>query len=522
MPEIQKFPFKIGADPEFNVLIQDRHFKADALFKSLFGNKFPEKTMGYKVDSAGEVGWDGNSDIAEIRPTPAYTPEKLAANIKKLIKTVVDNGPMLELSTLCDMGTVGGHIHFEMPKGAEAKSQNILSGIDKKLSSFYVPLLQNEDIINMKTRAKSTYGKLTDYRVDQHGDAWTFEFRSPSAEWLTTEKIAVSTLAYFATVYNEIMFHPKNFSKCNDFIFKNEKQSEAIQSLALSNYIIIMNNFKSKIRKYIKTFAAYKQYQKEIEFILSADRVQKEKIKAGYNMAVGWGLTTYKQPNKRLLFSKELANAKNNNNLDLETLIKILPVNYNQDINVADFVNALKYKIIRFNWKLKYVYYFFGLKKGIEDFIIADKNMDWLYGKEQIKTMGDYDEIRKTFTKMNAKFPYLRTRQQSNTEKNNKNYIIMGIPYDLRLNLKTKPMLERLYEIEKGKLKAFKVDSASLPNEIANGKEMKSPGEIYKIYQGLTDEVNTLSEPHRVDGNLANRDIAEIELRTETAQEENL
>lgn len=516
MPETKKkFTFKIGADPEFNILIQDRHFKAETLFKSLFNNKLEEKTQGFMIEGAGEIGWDGNPDTAEIRPNPAHTPEEVVANIEKLIGYIVANGPMLELSTLCDMGIVGGHIHFELPSGMENKA-TILANLNKKLSSFYIPLIQGEDILNMKTRTRVNYGRLIDYRVGSHNNKYTFEFRTPSAEWMTTKKIALSMLAYFATIYNEILHHPKNFIKCNEFIFKNQKQSEALQDLAMSNYIIIMENIKNKIKKNIKTFESYERYKEEIDFILSTDKVQKEKKKVNYNIATGWNMVSYKQPNKRTLFAKTITTAKNRA-INLETMIKLLPLNYNPDINVGELVNALKQKIIRLNWKLKHVYYFFGLKEGIKDFIIMNKNFDFLAGQSLIKTRRDYDKIIETFQRINGRFEYLKTRRNPDANKNNENYILIGIPYDVRLEIKNKSLLERIYEIEKNKLKAFKVDSINLPVM----DNTKDEGEIYKIYSKTVNLDETLSNEGRIIDNLRNRDMAQQELSREERESNN-
>ena len=521
MPTKKDFPFRIGADPEFNLLINDRHFCASSLLSNMFDRKLEKKDLGFEIPNAGEIGWDGNDDIAELRPLPEYTPEKLTDNLKKLINKIVKNNKLLELSTLCDMGTVGGHIHLELSE--KNKSNTTLhENISRKLGSFYLPIILSEDKLNLKTRDKNNYGKLTDFRVDCRDDEYTFEFRTPSAEWLTTERITSATLAYIATVYNEIMHHPKNFSKCNALIFKNQNQANALRNLAISDFRIIMKNLTSKIKKYVRNFEFYQQYKNEIDFILSADKVSKEKQKVNYNIAIGWNMVKYKQPNKRQLFSR----ITTKNTINIDNITQLIPLYYNPDTNVAEFAQAMKTKIASLNWKTKKHYFLFGLKKGINDFIIANKNsmenLTFLYGQEQIKTRNDLYHIIETFKRMNSKFPYIKKRNQPKNETSNKEYVIIGIPYDLRMGLKIKPLIEHIYNIEKGRLEITKNSPINipLPEEITiNGK--KSFGEITEIYSEIKTE-NLESTISRTTEATAVLEAAAFELENENMRHEEI
>jgi len=495
MPTPKKLPFKIGADPEFNLIIDDQHFCAEALLEDMFSGKLKAKDMGYEIPDAGEIGWDGNNDIAELRPKPANSPEELTANLKKLISKIAETNPLLEMSTLCDMGTVGGHIHFELSPESSNATRDAIS---RKLGSFYLPIIMSEDRLNLRTRNKSSYGKLTDYRAERHGNSFTFEFRAPSAEWLTTEEIAKSTLAYLATVYNEIVKHPKNFAKCNGLIFKNRNQGDALKDLAISDFRIIMHAITSKIRKYIHTFEFYRQYKKEIDFILSANRVNKAKEKAGFNLAIGWGLVKYKQPSKRQLFSRIDAKKEKEN---LDQLAKLVKIDYNSDINVGDFANSLKVKIARFHWKLNNHYFLFGLKKGVNDFIITNKNFEFLNGQKQIETTNDLYYIKETIKRMITKFPNQRKRRLDSNNDNYRKYILIGIPYDLRINGNTKPLIEKIYEIEKGRMKAAPINR-TLPEyktkkDAESNEPIRTIGRIATIYNQNCDRKEDLISEER-------------------------
>ena len=518
MPTPKKFPFKMGADPEFNLIIDNQHFCASALFNDMFTNKLPAGDMGYIVENAGEIGWDGNDDIAEIRPKPGDSPEEVTNNIKKLISTITEHNPLLELSTLSDMGTVGGHIHFELPNCQSRPNGASMESLSRKLGSFYLPIIMSEDKLNLRTRGRSSYGKLTDYRAEQHNEAYTFEFRAPSAEWLTSEEITKATLAYLGTIYNEIIYHPRNFNKCGGILFKNQNQAQALKDLVISEYSI-MKTLTGKIKKYIQTFEFYPQYKKEIDFILSTDKVSKIKQKVDFNMALGWNLTKYKQPTKRQLFSR--INAKTETT-DLDKLTKLLKLDYNSDTNVAEFANALKTKIARFNWKMNNKYFLFGLKKGITDFIITNKNLEFIAGEKQIQTTNDLYCIQETFKRMSGKFPYNKNgRQDKLTTELNRQYILIGIPYEQRISQNTKPLLETIYNLEKN-LPQAKHITERLPQTIniertLNGKKETIPSEgiIAELYNTSSDKELPISDPRRMDQAQNDLQNAESELINE-------
>ena len=79
----KEFPFKLGADPEFSIMLKDNRIPADRILNILF--KDLESTgSGFKIKKAGEIGWDGHSLTGEIRPAPANTPRQLVENIRQL------------------------------------------------------------------------------------------------------------------------------------------------------------------------------------------------------------------------------------------------------------------------------------------------------------------------------------------------------------------------------------------------------------------------------------------------------
>lgn len=504
----KNFPFKIGADPEFNMLIDNKHFNAKNVMKNMFANKLTENDDGYMLNKVGEIGWDGNDDIAELRPLPEKTPEKLIKNLKAMFQEITKENSLLDLSTLSDMGAVGGHMHFELPPNMP---NSTTESISRKMASFYIPLLLGEDKLNIKIREKSNYGNITDYNYEQKGRAHTFEFRAPSAEWLTTEKIAYATMAYMATIFNEIVYQPKNFAKCNGLIFKNNAQANSLKNLAMTDFKIIMESLTDKIKKYVSTFEFYKQYKKEIDFILSIEKIKKEKKEVEYNIATGWNMIKHKQPNKRELFSK-IKQSKNAPNYD--EITELITIEHNPDTNISIFVQQLKLKIARFNWKLKNRYFIFGLKKGINDFIIIDKNFSYISGQDQIKTQTDFDLIENTLLRMNDKFPYIKKRNQRQNKKTNENYILIGVPYHMRIKTNTRPFLETIYNLEKNKIET--TNKTTIINSLHTDKKKTTEiGKITKIYEKSQEIENLQSDNRRIENAESAMSNAEYDLEYE-------
>jgi hypothetical protein len=517
MPEKKPFPFRIGSDPEFNIVLQNKRVSAERLFNIVFEKQFEAVDKGYKLDKIGVIGWDGNTNTAELRPTPTHKPETLVINLRKMFEKIVEHIQLFELSTLSDKASVGGHLHFELPDTINTSNQK-LNAIHKKICSFYIPLMLGEDNFNLRIRTKQNYGKLNDYRTEMHDfNKYTYEFRVPSAEWLTTEKVAKATIAYLATVYNEILHHPSTFRKCTDVILKTEKQGNALQELASSQFAFITDTLTKKIKGHIKNFEFYPQYKEEIEYILNPEKVLKDKRKVNFNIIEGWKLIEEKAPTKKMLLNNKKVEEKSLK-IDLDRLAEAIDLSYNPDTNVQEFVRTIKSRIIAMNWKLKNFYYLFGLRKGIGDYIIVNKNNQYLYGQNQLKTADDIGVIEGTFKKMNEHFIMSETgttkpNKNNNYEKETANkYILIGIPYDLRIKNQSKTIIEKIHDIENNKFK---------PEELVKdiNKLEPNPGKIAQIYNKRNPEDAVIDVQYDRAQERARQAV--IETRMEIAVEEN-
>lgn len=499
----KSFGFKIGADPEFVLTMQGRKVDARQTMELMLKNKpqlsYNENKRGFDCLKHGNIGWDGAASTGEIRPSASAEPQEVVNNMAAMFKEISKHIQICDISTISEFSSVGGHIHLEVPKGERWSTEKTTS-IHRKLSSFYLPILKSENKTNLNLRIQQGYGSLKDGRLEPrftHPDGTpghTYELRCPSAEWLTTPKIANATLAYFGVVYHEILNHSKNFNKYNDIIYKSEKQGDALQMLSLMDYDILTDAITRQVKKYIRTFEMYPKYKAEIEYILNAKQVIKDKQKAKYNVAIGWNLiNSVPEPKKTDFISSKKKIQKIAKKEDFDILKKVMNIHCNDDTNVALFAEALKDRVAAFNWKLKNNYYIFGMRKGIKDIIVKNLKNEYLTKTESIKTIMDKDTVDRLFEKMNNKFMANSSRPQSQTidfitgkpKDLRENIITIGLPYDMRVQEDIKPFLNLIWSLEKEPMQIVKkkdvtlIDDTSLP--------LEQTGETYRI---LTKQID--------------------------------
>ena len=504
--------FKLGADPEFNLELDGKKLDAGATIKSILqGNKefkANKRGDGYDLGKFGDIGWDGHSSTGEIRPAAAPTPEGVVNNLKEIFEKFYKLTPNFQISTLSRYSPIGGHIHFELLDKFTtdgAKMNASAQAIHKRLMSFMLPITLGENKVNLMVRLRASYGEYCGpsnaYRVDvkfkkpNGTNGYTYELRSPSAEWLTTPKIAKATLAYLAVIFHEITENPKKFNKeCKDIIIRTNQVGNAIQSLALNEYALFTKTVFNKIKKYVRKFELYEEYKEDIEYILNPNKILADKQSVNYDIKIGWGLETKatEAPRKEILSEK--AFNKISKEKDIESLSKIYSIDYNNDLNVKTFVEILSQKMAAFNWKLNKQYFFFGIRKGIESYIVMDKSKKIIQGLEIAKTTSDKKAIDKIMNNMYDKYSEEYSNQEKRKlnfitgkiEKQQKDLIIIGIPYRDRVDLKTKKFIETVYNVDKNKIpKTIETKNGLIDD---NDKPEKEKGEIYAIITNLEKE----------------------------------
>jgi len=499
----REFDFSIGADPEFTLTMQGRKVDAKQTMELMLKGKDGLRKVdgGYAVEDKGNIGWDGASSTAEIRPSPSTSPQKVVDNLAAILKKFTEHVKICDMSTISEFSSIGGHIHLEIPKGESWTSEKKIL-VHRRLASFYLPILLSENKTNLNLRLRQGYGSLKDQRVEQkftYPDGmpgYTFEFRCPSAEWLTTPKVAKATLAYIATVYHEIIKHPKSFTKFNDIIYKSDKQGDALQTLAIMEYDLLTRGILNRARKYIRTFEMYPAFKDEIEFIFTPKLVIKDKQSSNFNIAQGWKLLPAASEPKK---SEIMASKKRIQNIaeqtDFDILKRVMNIHYNNDTNVAMFAETLKDRVAAFNWKLKNNYFIFGMRKGLPEIIAKNIKGEFIAGQEVLKTRMDADAMNRLFSKMTDKFMNEQAGALQNTTIDfitgkpkdlRESIIIIGLPYDMRVKENLKPFLSFIWELERN-------DSAIKPKRITENliddtaKLDSERGDIFKILNKITE-----------------------------------
>lgn len=493
----KKFNFKIGADPEFVMSTNGKKCIAKETMEIMFHNQpnLERRDHGYYVKNHGEVGWDGAATEAgmgstgELRPSANNDPKEVVNSIEILLKELTKHIKICDLSTLSELSSIGGHIHLEIPKG-EDWNNNRGRMMHKRLASFYIPLLISENKTNLKLRTKQNYGNMQDYLIKNHfthddgTPGYTLEFRVPSAEWLTTPKIALGTLAYMATVYNEALNNPKNFAKYNDIVYQTVEQGKALHSLAIADYNTLTEGLIKKVKKYIKTFEFYDEYKKDIEYIFNSKQVIKDKEKVNYDLILGWNLLEKTSPRKSQILASKKTIQKIAEEKDFDLLKGVMNIHYNDDKNVALFAEALKDRIAAYDWRLHNNYCLFGMRKGIEKIITKNLKGEFLTGTEIIKTKSDKTAINNLFEKMNDKFNNYSIQKENTIDfktgklKNLEETVItIGIPYSMRIKENIKDFMSIIWEIEKG------ITKIKNPTRLINDStlEANEKGIIYQI-----------------------------------------
>lgn len=496
----KNFPFTMGADPEFSILFSDNKVAADSLLTNLGKKmKLVDKNMGYEVGKNGNFGWDGHSVTAELRPAPSHNPIEVADNIGTLLKTICKNAPYLQMSVKNNYGMVGGHIHLSLPKTIQKKlisdhdladiapgqtipKTQVTARIHRLLVYYCLPIFMAENQLNATIRRRSSYGHLDDYRLQKISDQVLYEFRPLAAEWILTPKLAQAVLAYVGVVYNEIINNPKIDKEQPAIV--NIKQLPALASILDYNLSFLLEPCIDKIAKQVRSFAAYGDWKDEINYILNVAKVKQDKAKLDFSVTRGWRLTQTKKQEVTLdaLLNQRAIN-KFKEQFDVEPLLPMAKLAYNDDLNVAQIAQDIKTRMICHQWTPKIPFALFGVRKGINDFIIGYNENDYrpvtIPTLVDLKTRKDWEACVNTLDKVRRKL-----------QRDNQRQLLVGIPYHLRINnIQLAPIIAKLWELDQ--LDEIKVH---------NARDLASTG------KGKFQAVDTSLETAVVD-NLVNEEL---------------
>lgn len=329
----KSFDFTLGADPEFTpvVLESNKQIHMDRLLSKLcdtIQKAQISSKMGYKTEG-GYLGHDGCSSTAEIRPNPADNPADLVENIRLILKEYakLTEGKINAL-TCSVFAPVGGHIHLAQTDEVKKMDEKSKNRMLRQVLSMLVPLLisnsKSTDNRRNPYKLDSGYGKLTDYRVHEPGQGvLTFEIRAPSAEWLTTPKIAEATLAYLAICYHEAIHNPKSFNRYMRGLIAPNMDNLNHVMLLRKNQPTLFKKYCGQVTRAIKHFERYPDYAELIDYVLDTKQVLADKEAIKYDILAGWGLqpesvTDTDRPSYTVLDTETVRQ------LDIENVLKII------------------------------------------------------------------------------------------------------------------------------------------------------------------------------------------------------
>jgi len=477
-----KFNFTMGADPEFNLTLFDRRLHAEQTINATIRDTHPygDSEMGYMIKKAGEIGWDGCSATAELRPRPSSDPYKVAKNIGDIIKATHKSLPYLDMIATNELAPVGGHIHMTLGPQYGIDGTQIKTAIDY-LNILFLPIMMSENKISEKIRLHNEhYGQLGDHRVDtietRQGDKHKIEYRTPNAEWIISPKICRATMAYIAVCWNAIMNKPEKIKQLETMIIPSAKDQKTIQKLILNDNQDLQKDVLKKIRKFVFSLPEYQNYKQDINYILQPKKVIKDKEKHHFNLVLGWNLTKKKQLTASIVKRAEKLAEEGMEKLNIdfeEDEIEMVP--HNKDHNCESFATKLGALMATQHIFKRHEYFIFGLKNGIESPIVMNQDKNFFKGLEQCETINDYNTIKDTFFRMLSRAQE-RNAILNNLNSKNKQLLLIGLPYKMRLRNQFKNFLSLIKDLE---YEPF-FTKQTPPTSHRNAEDL--PGKIFTLY----------------------------------------
>lgn len=454
--------FRIGADPEFNIHLQGTRLDASKLMRQTLGERLPPVDMGWKVGNAGVIGYDGNAATAELRPSPSDRPAELVANIGRLVGELAKDVRFVELRTTSESAPVGGHVHLDIPARMSGERADALG---RKLASLYVPLLLGEDETNLSIRGQTRYSKLFTFHVEHQEKGRTLEFRAPSAEWLTTPKVAEAVLSYLGVCWTEILADTPALKKLDRMFLRDSGDADSVAKMAARDYCGFLSAATRHVRPHIRNFRAYGKFREQVELALSPKRMLAEKEKAGFDMMSGWRLNEdVRRPTKRAVMSRKRVNGRlDEMGADADRLKAYVAIPYRNDMNVSLFADALARRVVAYGWKLRNGYYLFGSKRGVGT-VAADADLTLYRGADALVTTDDWGALSTEMTKMHRNL----VEKAHTGAMPAKRRIAIGISREDRERRSVRDVMGLISDLEAGRLKGTPAKDLKLKRRTAD------------------------------------------------------
>lgn len=271
--------FSMGADPEF-VFVKNEEIHSASEFTS--------------NGTGGEFGTDGCATIFEVRPEPAYNPLQLVHNLhnvlfRKAQETSNYQNYLWQAGSFPLGKSLGGHIHFGMPKGQ--LDLRTTCGVLSDLAGSILCLI--EDKKEGRLRHGGSYGGRLDMREQPHG----FEWRTPSS-WLTSPYVAAGILCLSKAIVHELLNNPsfKHTNRFTDTDFAHFKLDKFRENFA---------DTWTKVTK-LQLYPKFKQHIDLLEYLVVNNMSWFPKDQ---DMKAAWGLVHVEElPKKKISLSEIWSN----------------------------------------------------------------------------------------------------------------------------------------------------------------------------------------------------------------------
>lgn len=502
------WPFTMGADPEFTVVSGTRPMNAEDIFQTFFKG-MKKGDHGFQMEG-GNIGWDNHPATGELRPDPG-TPEQVVANLKSLFKEAHTRMPFVDLTTLTIAAAAGGHIHLSVPEELNQALENKTpkwAAIERTVGMFIILIMMGENNLSRELRKRvngGNYGDLLDFRLDAKfhhpngANGYTLEVRGPTAEWITSEKIALGTLAYMAIAWDSIL--KGDLKALTPILFGNKTQAREMAGPLADNYGNIQKLYLDRMRPFIRSHPAYPQYKNALELILNPARVLEEKKKMHYCINEGWGFTSTSKsiPTNKFMDEDAIENATSK--FPEQILRNLSQFAWNEDLHVEQFATALSKRCVALGWKPKHEYFLFGMKKGMDSLIMRDEEGNYLSGGEIIKNKEDYKVVDNKFNRLGKKAEpiygrVIHPKTGELTKEKDAKRVMIGIPYAMRQKNDIKPLMRLVLKFEKNPKAYTAIDQSTLPEGKSSLKETMEKDE--ELEKGFSEAARRGEQPQQL------------------------
>ena len=214
----------VGADPEFLLFEKNTIIRAN-------------NVLGYN----GLLGCDGA--MAEVRPHPAISPEKLADNIKKILQDKRLTDPIKKYKWIAGCYfkddnrdyPIGGHIHVGNPiqiaRLGSKDRENFFKVMNKILDELLaIPLIKIDgSALGKARRTECTMGKYGYFGELRTGHG-RLEHRTLSGMWLMHPTLSINVLGVAKAIIDEVYRHTADMKFDLEYMYPDDLKGKPLWS----------------------------------------------------------------------------------------------------------------------------------------------------------------------------------------------------------------------------------------------------------------------------------------------------